>query len=62
VLDDGQLPTENVAILSPQLAPAGELGRIRLIDMLAFIATELHKPSSASSFRPAMPSGRSPAR
>jgi glutathione S-transferase len=50
VLDDGQLLTENVAILcwvaerAPALAPGGELGRIRLIEMLAFIATELHKP------------------
>jgi glutathione S-transferase len=50
VLDDGQLLTENVAILSwvadrdPKLAPGGELGRTRLIEMLAFIATELHKP------------------
>ena len=50
VLDDGQLLTENVAILCwiaervPQLAPGGELGRIRLIEVLAFIATELHKP------------------
>jgi glutathione S-transferase len=50
VLDDGQLLTENVAILywiaerAPQLAPGGELGRIRLIEALAFIATELHKP------------------
>lgn len=50
VLDDGQLLTENVAILcwvadrAPDLAPEGELGRIRLIEMLAFIATELHKP------------------
>jgi glutathione S-transferase len=50
VLDDGQLLTENVAILAwvaertPKLAPAGELGRIRLIEMLAYIATELHKP------------------
>jgi glutathione S-transferase len=49
VLDDGQLLTENVAILAwiaeraPELAPAGELGRIRLVEMLAFIATELHK-------------------
>jgi glutathione S-transferase len=50
VLDDGELLTENVAILAwiaeraPKLAPAGELGRIRLIEMLAFISTELHKP------------------
>jgi len=50
VLDDGQLLTENVAILywvaerAPGLAPGGELGPIRLIEMLAFVATELHKP------------------
>lgn len=50
VFDDGQLLTENVAILcwvaerAPRLAPGGELGHIRLIEMLAFIATELHKP------------------
>jgi glutathione S-transferase len=50
VLDDGELLTENVAILywvaerAPKLAPTGELGRIRLIEMLAYIATELHKP------------------
>jgi glutathione S-transferase len=50
VLDDGRLLTENVAILywvaerAPKLAPSGEMGRIRLIEMLAFIATELHKP------------------
>ncbi len=56
VLDDGQLLTENVAILTwaaeraPRLAPGGELGRIRLIEMLAFIATELHKPFVRSFF------------
>jgi glutathione S-transferase len=50
VLDDGQLLTENVAILcwvaeqARKLAPSGELGWIRLIEMLALIATELHKP------------------
>jgi glutathione S-transferase len=50
VLDDGQLLTENVAILcwvaerAAKLAPSGGMGRIRLIEMLAFIATELHKP------------------
>jgi glutathione S-transferase len=50
VLDDGELLTENMAILAwvakgaPKLAPGGELGRVRLIEMLAFIATELHKP------------------
>ena len=50
VMDDGQLLTENVAILSwvaetaPQLAPGGPMGRVRLIEMLAFIAAEIHKP------------------
>jgi len=50
VLDDGQMLTENVAILSwvaeraPRLAPSGELARIRLIEMLAFLCTEVHKP------------------
>jgi glutathione S-transferase len=50
VLDDGQVLTENVAILcwvaerAPELSPKGELGRIRLIEMLTFVATELHKP------------------
>jgi glutathione S-transferase len=47
--DDGQLLTENVAILSwvadqaPQLAPAGPLARYRLLEMLSFIACEIHK-------------------
>jgi len=56
VLDDGQLLTENVAILcwvadqAPRLAPGGDLGRIRLIEMLAFISTELHKPFIRSFF------------
>jgi glutathione S-transferase len=56
VLDDGQLLTENVAILSwvadrdPKLAPGGELGHIRLVEMLAIIATELHKPFVRSFF------------
>jgi glutathione S-transferase len=48
-LDDGQLLTENIAILSwaaaqaPDLAPAGDMGRYRLLEMLAFISTEIHK-------------------
>ena len=48
-LDDGQVLTENVAILSwiadraPHLAPAGDLGRYRLLEMLSFIASEIHK-------------------
>lgn len=49
VLDDGQVLTENIAILSwiadqaPSLAPQGVLGRYRLLETLAFISTELHK-------------------
>ena len=47
--DDGELLTENVAILSwiadqkPELAPAGHLGRYRLLEMLAYFSSELHK-------------------
>lgn len=47
--DDGALLTENIAILSwiadhaPQLAPTGELARYRLLEVLAFISTEIHK-------------------
>ena len=49
VFDDGEVLTENVAILAwvadhvPQLAPRGQLGRYRLIEMLSFIASEIHK-------------------
>jgi glutathione S-transferase len=48
-LDDGQILTENVAILAwvaqhgAATAPHGETGRLRLIEMLAFISTEIHK-------------------
>ncbi|SAL22055.1 glutathione S-transferase domain-containing protein [Caballeronia terrestris] len=48
-LDDGQRLTENIAILSwvaqqkPALAPSGEQGSLRLLEMLAFISTEIHK-------------------
>jgi glutathione S-transferase len=48
-LDDGARLTENVAILTfiadryPALVPPGELGRYRLLEMLAYIATEIHK-------------------
>ncbi|WP_372785786.1 glutathione transferase GstA [Phenylobacterium sp.] len=51
--DDGQVLTENIAILSwiadqdPSLAPSGPMGRYRLLEMLAFISTEIHK-----SFKP----------
>lgn len=53
VLDDGQLLTENIAILDhltslyPQLAPDGLLGRARQLEALAYISTEIHK-----SFKP----------
>ena len=48
VLDDGQAITENVAVLAfiadvtPELGPGGPLGRIRLIEMLAYLSAELH--------------------
>ena len=47
--DDGQVLTENIAILSwvadqaPELAPSGEMGRYRLLEALAYISTEIHK-------------------
>jgi glutathione S-transferase len=47
--DDGQVLTENIAILSfiadshPSLLPPGALGRYRHLETLAFIATEIHK-------------------
>jgi len=49
VLESGEILTENAAILcwaadrAPHLAPRGELGRYRLIEMLAFLAAEIHK-------------------
>lgn len=48
VLDDGSAVTENVAILDllaqqdPELGPGGPLGRTRLIEMLAYLSSELH--------------------
>ncbi|HEV7386022.1 MAG TPA: glutathione transferase GstA [Phenylobacterium sp.] len=48
-LDDGQVLTENVAILSwiadqdPSLAPSGPMGRYRLLEALAYINGEIHK-------------------
>jgi len=47
--DDGEILTENIAILSvaadkaPALTPDGQFGRFRLLEMLAFISTEIHK-------------------
>ncbi|MEO8297365.1 MAG: glutathione binding-like protein [Burkholderiales bacterium] len=56
VLDDGATLTENVAILdwiaqrSGKLAPTGEMGRTRLLEMLAFISTEVHKQFGRTFF------------
>jgi len=58
-LDDGELLTENVAILDwiaaekPGLAPQGRIGRSRNIEMLAFLATEIHRPFMRWMFSPA---------
>ena len=47
--DDGEVLTENVAVLSyiadedPALTVKGHHGRYRLLEMLAYIASELHK-------------------
>lgn len=52
-LDSGEVLTENIAILSwigdqaPALTPSGSLAPYRLLEMLAFISSELHK-----SFKP----------
>jgi glutathione S-transferase len=46
--DDGEVLTENVAILSfvadkaPQLTPEERFGHVRLLEMLAYISTEIH--------------------
>lgn len=48
-LDNGELLTENLAVLdyiaaeNPALEPDGPLGRTRLLETLTYIATELHK-------------------
>jgi glutathione S-transferase len=48
-LADGEVLTENVAILAwvadqaPNLAPTGRMGRYRLLETLGFIAAEIHK-------------------
>ncbi len=47
--DDGEVLTENLAILSyvgdqkSELTPHGRLGRYRLLEMLSYLASELHK-------------------
>lgn len=56
---DGEVLTENVAILdwvageAPHLAPEGRIGRSRNIEMLAFLATEIHRPFMRLMFSPA---------
>jgi glutathione S-transferase len=48
MLDNGLTVTENIAVLSliaeraPHLLPDGELGRIRMLEALSFISSELH--------------------
>lgn len=57
-LDDGEVLTENIAILSyiadqdPALGVRGPLGRYRLLEMLAYFSSELHKAFHAQ-FDPA---------
>lgn len=56
VFDDGAVLTENTAILSwvaeqvPHLKPKDTMARIRLVEMLAFIGAEIHKPFIRSFF------------
>jgi glutathione S-transferase len=48
VLDSGEAVTENIATLSliadlaPHLLPEGPLGRVRMLEMLSYISSELH--------------------
>jgi glutathione S-transferase len=59
-LDDGNLLTENIAILeylgdkTGLLAATGDMKRYRTLEWLAFISTEIHKAFSPL-FNPAMP-------
>lgn len=49
ILPDGQILTENIAVLDwlsgtlPELTPQGPLGRTRQLEALAFISTEIHR-------------------
>lgn len=49
ILDDGQMITENVALLdwiagqSPTLTHPGPLGRTRVLEALTYITTEIHR-------------------
>lgn len=57
-LDDGEILTENVAILAwiaeqaPALVPPGPLGRIRMIELIGFLTEEVHKPFLILMFWP----------
>lgn len=48
-LDDGEILTENIAVLSyisdvsSGLLPSSEMQRLRVLEMTAFVSTELHK-------------------
>jgi glutathione S-transferase len=61
-LEGGEVLTENIAVLdwiahqAPTLKPDGPLGHSRLLEMLAFISTEIHK-----SFKPFFSPGASDA-
>lgn len=60
VLDDGEVLSENIAMLdwiaqqAPALAPSGAMGRTHLLEALAYISTEVHK-----SFKPYFTPGAS---
>jgi len=49
VLDSGEIITENIAVLdwiaeqNPVLKPMGNLARTRVLEMLTFISTEIHR-------------------
>lgn len=61
VLDSGEVITENIAVLDwiaeqhPALRPNGSLARTRLLEMLAFISTEIHR-----AFKPLWHGGAEP--
>ena len=61
VLDDGETITENIAVLDwiaeqyPALRPNGALSRTRLLEMLTFISTEIHR-----AFKPLWHDGGEP--
>jgi Glutathione S-transferase len=63
VFDDGALLTESVAILdwisqeTPALRPADDMARRCQLEILAFLASELHKPFALSFFVPGEDAG-----